>query len=62
MNYCRIAVDPIYPPPVNFVPKGNYFKENCVEEMRYELIYDERLEKENNSGADLLNDEKLMKD
>ena len=30
--------------------------------MRFELIYDERLEKQNNSGADLLNDEKLMKD
>ena len=30
--------------------------------MRYELIYDERLEGENNSGTDVLNDEKFMKD
>lgn len=30
--------------------------------MRYELIYDERLERESNSGADVLNDEKFMKD
>ena len=35
-------MDPLYPPPVNFNPKGMTFKQNCLEENGYELIYDER--------------------
>ena len=30
--------------------------------MKYELVYDERWEMKNNSGADLLNDDKLRKE
>lgn len=30
--------------------------------MKYELVYDERWEIKNDSGAGLLNDEKLMKE
>ena len=52
----------MYPPPLGFCPKGGLLKENVVEDMKYELVYDERWEMKNDSGAGLLNDEKLMKE
>lgn len=55
-------MDPIYPPPIGFSPKGGVLKENVVEDMKYELVYDERWETKNDSGADLLNDKKLMEE
>ena len=58
----RIGVDPIYPPPLNFNPKSLVLKSNCVEEMKYELVYDERIENVENVEINVLEDEKLMKE
>jgi hypothetical protein len=44
------------PPPINFIPKGNVFKKDLLEEMGYELIYDERFEEMNKSTILQIND------
>ena len=52
----------MYPPPLNFNPKSIVLKSNCVEDMKYELVYDERIETVQKVEINLLEDEKLMKE
>jgi hypothetical protein len=41
--YCRIAIDPIFPPPkfnFNIVTKNSNMPDNFLESNQYELIFD----------------------